>query len=50
MCPQKRKKGSSSGGSGGRSANLAIELSQSVEDNREVGMVWMVMNNTSLGL
>ena len=36
MCPQKRKKG---GSSGGRSANLAIELSQSVGDNREVGIV-----------
>ena len=49
-CPQKGKKGSSSGGSGGGSANLAIESSQSVGDNREVGMVWMAMNNTSLGL
>jgi len=47
MCPQKRKKG---GSSGGRSANLAIELSQSVGDNREVGMVWIAMNNTGLGL
>jgi len=36
MCPQKGKKGSSSGD---RSANLAVELSQSVENNREVGMV-----------
>ena len=29
---------------------MAIESSQSVGDNREVGMVWMAMNNTSLGL
>jgi len=36
---QKGKKGGSSGGSGGESANFAIELSQSVGDNREVGMV-----------
>jgi len=49
-CPQKGKKGGSSRGSGGRSANLAVESSQSVGDNREVGMVWMVMKNTSLGL
>jgi len=33
-----------------RSANLAVESSQSVGDNREVGMVWMAMNNTGLGL
>jgi len=39
MCPQKGKKGGSSGGSRGGSANLAIELSQSVGDNREVGIV-----------
>jgi len=39
MCPQKGKKGSSSGGSEGGSANLAIESSQSVGDNREVGIV-----------
>ena len=50
MCPQKEKKGGSSGDSGGRLANLAIESSQLVGDNREVGMVWMVMNNTGLGL
>jgi len=50
MCPQKEKKDGSSRGSEGGSANLAVELSQSVGDNREVGMVWMVMNNTSLGL
>jgi len=50
MCPQKGKKGSSSRGSRGRSANLAIESSQSVGDNREAEMVWIVMNNTSLGL
>ena len=36
MCPQRKKKG---GPSGGRSVNLAVELSQSVGDNREVGMV-----------
>jgi len=36
MCPQRKKKG---GPSGGGSANLAVELSQSVGDNREVGMV-----------
>jgi len=47
MCPQRRKKG---GPSGGGSTNLAVELSQSVGDNREVGMVWMAMNNTGLGL
>jgi len=47
MCPQRRKKGSPSGGG---SANLAVESSQSVGDNREVGIVWMVMNNTGLGL
>ena len=47
MCPQRKKKGSPSGG---RLANLAIESSQSVGDNREVGMVWVAMNNTSLGL
>ena len=47
MCPQRRKKG---GPSGGRSTNLAVESSQSVGDNREVGIVWMVMNNTGLGL
>jgi len=29
---------------------LAVESSQSVGDNREVGMVWMAMNNTGLGL
>jgi len=50
MCPQKGKKGDSSRGSGGRSTNLAVESSQSVGDNREVRIVWMVMNNTSLGL
>ena len=49
-CPQKGKKGGSSRGSGDGSANLAIKSSQSVGDNREVGMVWMAMNNTSLGL
>jgi len=36
MCPQRKKKG---GPSGGGSANLAVESSQSVGDNREVGMV-----------
>ena len=50
MCPQRKKKGGPSGGSGGRSANLAVGSSQSVGDNREVGMVWMAMNDTSLGL
>jgi len=50
MVPKKKKKGGSSGDSGGRLANLAIESSQLVGDNREVGMVWMVMNNTGLGL
>jgi len=49
MCPQRRKKGGPSRGNRGRSANLAMESSQSVGDNREVGMVWMAMNNTSLG-
>jgi len=39
ICPQRRKKGDPSRGNGGRSANLAIELSQSVGDNREVRMV-----------
>ena len=29
---------------------MAIKSSQSVGDNREVGMVWMAMNNTSLDL
>ena len=47
MCPQKRKKG---GSSGDGSANLAVELSQSVGDNREVGIVQIAMNNTGLGL
>jgi len=47
MCPQRKKKG---GPSGGGSANLAVESSQSVGDNKEVGMVWMAMNNTGLGL
>jgi len=50
MCPQKEKKGGSSRGSGGGSANLAIKSSQSVGDNKEVGMVWIAMNNTSLDL
>jgi len=35
-CPQKRKKGSSSRGG---SANLAVESSQLVGDNKEVGIV-----------
>jgi len=51
MCPQKgKKKGSLSGDSGGRLANLVIKSFQSMEDNRECKMVWIVMNNTSLGL
>jgi len=36
MCPQRKKKGSPSRS---RLANLAVESSQSVGDNREVGMV-----------
>jgi len=47
MCSQKKKKG---GPSGGGSANLAVESSQLVGNNREVGMVWMAINNTGLGL
>jgi len=47
MCPQRKTKG---GPSGGGSANLAVESFQSIEDNREVRMVWMAMNNTGLGL
>jgi len=47
MCPQRRKKG---GPSGGRSANLAVESSQLVGDNREVEIVWIAINNTGLGL
>jgi len=47
MCPQRKKKG---GPSGGRSVNLAVKSSQSVGNNREVGMVWMAINNTGLGL
>ena len=31
-------------------ANLAVESSQSIGDNREIEMVWIMMNNTSLGL
>ena len=50
ICPQKEKKGSSSGGSRDGSANLAIKSSQSVGDSKEYRMVWMVMNNTSLSL
>jgi len=50
MCPQKEKKGSLSRGSRDRLANLAVKSSQSVGDNRECGMVWIVMNNTGLGL
>jgi len=42
----KKKKGSLSGDSRGRLANMAIESSQSVGDNREVRIVWIVMNNT----
>jgi len=49
-CPQKGKKGSLHGGSGGRLANLAIKSSQSVGDNREARIVWIAINNTSLGL
>jgi len=47
MCPQKEKKDDLSRSG---SANLAVESSQSVGDNKEVGMVWMVMNNTGLDL
>ena len=47
---KRKKKGSLSRDSGGRLANLAIKSSQSIEDNRECKMVWIVINNTSLGL
>ena len=47
---KRKKKSSLSGDSGGRLANLVIKSFQSMEDNRECKMVWIVMNNTSLGL
>ena len=50
MCPQKEKKGSLSRGSRDRLANLAVKSSQSMGNNRECGIVWIVMNNTGLGL